>query len=798
MGVKKLSCFLAIILLTVISSFLVDVTDIQADPPALSPFNSNDVPSGVAGDKVIDPYDEKTTTIFRPLTYDNGSGLGNSNKFLNGTNNPIAGINNGFSTNPINHGGGYLSLWTKSNHAGVMWSNDAYKMDLDKDQYFSFWFWGSDQDMTTKYSNGGIAFAIQNDPRQQNAYSYDNVNGTATTDAALKLSPAESLGLFAADQNVPHLGSAVKNSWALSIDSYDNKSGNINDSFDKGVYQGVPITGQVYLSTSYPGEADSYLPFTTANGTTAYTIPRTAVDTSNMSLANGVGMWHHLRLLYQAPKDGGNQATMTYWFNDIYTNGSSNTNSGPDSVDTQANPRKIQRTTTIDLSKLHVTQDSDGKRLVRWGLTYRDDAATTSGGSFVIENASPVMNVSVEPEVIDVTQDNRVLTDDNEYVNSGDQLIFRNVLNYNRGVTNWTNIKSVIGVPTGTILNKSNYGNVTYGTGSNTSSVAIQNATVSGAYMSYALTKGLAASETTTTSPHAVMDVNMSAQAADNTDVKVPGITSYFNGDYYVGTTTSKSFIIRGKQTKDLQLSINESSPIKAFNGGNVNISGSLKYGDDSAFVSPGASIYLNVNGSDKSALTVPVASTGDKSIDISDAVSQELTKELKNNELNVGDNQVTIYARDSLGNVSNKVSLTINVSDQSVVLDLDSNGYSFKDIQALYSGLVERKGDWKVNVDAVNSAWNLSASASSLEYTDALDQVHAFDGGLVYKKGNEIQAMDVNVPISSSADNTGTSTTIIGQNWLSDEGILLQSDGKNNTKGKYTGTIFWDLVQGP
>ena len=75
---------------------------------------------------------------------------------------------------------------------------------------------------------------------------------------------------------------------------------------------------------------------------------------------------------------------------------------------------------------------------------------------------------------------------------------------------------------------------------------------------------------------------------------------------------------------------------------------------------------------------------------------------------------------------------------------------------------------------------------------------MHAFDGGLVYKKGNKIQAMDVNVPISSSADNTGTSTTIIGQNWLSDEGILLQSDGKTNTKGKYTGTIFWDLVQGP
>ncbi|ATO45470.1 hypothetical protein C5L30_001952 [Companilactobacillus farciminis] len=777
--------------------FFLKTDDASASPTTLHPFDSNLVPSGIAGDKLLDPYDLKTTTVFRPLTYDDGNNKGNNNLFINKDKNSISPINNGFSSSPINHGGSYISLWGKSAKAGVLWSNDAYKMDLDKDQYFSFWIWGGDTDTTSNYSTGGLTFSIQNDPRQQNAYSYDNVSGTLNSNDSIKLAPDETFGMYAADDNAPHLGNVVQNSWSLNLDNRINSSGQINDSFDKGVYQGVPTTGQIYISTSYPGDSSSYLPTTTSIGTTAYTLARNQVDISNISYANGVGMWHHLRLLYQAPKDDGDKGTMTYWFNDIYEDGSSNTNSGTDSVDTQANPRRIERTVSIDLNKLDLTKNADGKRLARWGITYRVDSSKGSS-DMVIENASPVMNVSVDPEVIDVTQDNRVLTEDNDYVNSGDKLIFRNTLSYNRGVTDWTNISAVVGVPTGTNLNTTDYGSVTYGKTSPTT-VAINKPTVSDNYLQYKLTKGIAASDTATTASKAVVDVNMTAQAADNTEIKVPGISSYFNGDYYIGRTTSKSFIIRGKQVKDLQLSSTTSDPIKAFPSGNVEINGSLKYKDKSTFVNPGAEVYLSINNQTAKQINVPIKNIGDTELDISDAISKELTSELQNDQLNTGNNTLTIYARDSLGNKSNTLTFTIDVVNKSAVLQLNTEGYSFKNINAFYKGLVGRKGDWKVNVNSVNTNWNLTASASLLTQENSFDKtIDTFNGNIVYKSNQNIEAMGEPIEIARSDGDSETGTTIIGQNWLPSEGILLQSNGKTKQGGKYKGTINWDLVQGP
>lgn len=153
---------------------------VQAVPTPLHAFDTESQPNGIPGDKLIDNQDVKTTTVFRPLTGTvvgpNGV-AGQGNYFPNGVQNSVTPINNALSGNPINYGGGYVSLWSSSATAGVLWSNDAYKMDLDKDQYFSFWLWGSDSDILTQRTTGGMAFAIQNDSRQQNAFSYDNNQG---------------------------------------------------------------------------------------------------------------------------------------------------------------------------------------------------------------------------------------------------------------------------------------------------------------------------------------------------------------------------------------------------------------------------------------------------------------------------------------------------------------------------------------------------------------------------------------------------------------------------------------------
>lgn len=788
---KRIFCVLVLsFIFSCVLLFVPRTTVVSAATP-LHEYSNDTIPSGIAKNNLIDSSDVKRNTIFRPLTYpvliNNGTYM-NANTFPNGISNSLATpTNNVLSGNPTNTNTGTFGLWSKNVHQGVIWSNDAYKMDLDKDQYFSFWFWGSDTDPLINATKGGLAFVIQNDPRQQNAFSYDNVNGTITNTKNIKFAPDETLGAFAADQNSPHLGNAIQNSWALSLDMHQNVSGKINDAFDDGVYTGVPSTGSVYISSGYPGEASTYNTGIIGGG---YNMPRANYDVGNMSYANGVGMWHHLRILYTAPKAGGNDAEMTYWFNDINEDGSKNTNSGAAAIDTQANPKLLERTYPVDLAKLHVSRNSDGKRLVRWGLVGRDDSGIAKI-TVALETASPVLNVDITPQVVDVTQDNRVLTPDNEYVNSNDKLIFRYTLNYNSGVSSWSSVKSFITIPKGTILNTADYGSITFG---NTTQ-SILNPSYTDGYFQYSWPDSL-----NSTNKRAVMDVNTTAQAADNTEVKVDGVENYFNGDYYIGHSKTQDFIIRGKQTKNMLLSSTSQSSIQVATGGKIELNGTLKYDNDSAFVNPGAEVYLTVNGDAKGAINVPISSSGDnKSLDISEAISKELTQEFDDDKFNDGDNTVTIYSRDSLGNKSNTLTFTIKVLGKTANLVLDPNGYSFDDMQAIQRGLIHRKGTWKVNVYSVNSGWSLNASATSMTYTSDFDKsTHTFDGEMVYVKDKVPLPMINQVPIDSSTDDTGTTTTVIGSNWSNDDGILLKSNGGTDVSGKYKGVINWDLVQAP
>lgn len=769
---------------------MLKVTIVNANPTPLHGYSYNTIPSGIAKDNLIDNLDIKTNTIFRPLTYMTyiNDGYQNTNNFINGVSNAsVTPVSNVLSGSPVNTNTGTFGLWSKNTHQAVVWSNDAYKMDLDKDQYFSFWFWGNDTDALVNATKGGMAFVIQNDPRQQNAFSYSNSNGTITDNSKMQFAPDETLGVFAADQNSPHLSNAIQNSWALSLDMHQNISGKINDAFDEGVYQGVPSTGNVYISSGYPGEESTYLSGIIGGG---YRMPRTSVDVGNMSYANDVGMWHHLRILYTAPKDGGDNAEMTYWFNDIFEDGSKNTNTGSSAIDTQANPKVLERTYPVDLTKLHVNRDSEGKRLVRWGLVARDDSNSTKM-TVALENASPVLNVDIKPQIIDVTQDNRVLTPENLYVNSNDVLIIRYTLTYNSGVSPWSSVKSYIKIPDGIHLNDSNYGSITFGDTTQT----ITNPTYGQDYLQYKWPQSL-----DSVNKNAVMDINANAQAADNTEVKVEGIENFFNGDYYIGHSKTQDFIIRGKQTKELQLSSTYKEPIQVATGGKIELNGTLKYDNDTAFINPGAEVYLTVNGQAKEALNVPINASGDnKTLDISDTISKELNQEFTDGKLNDGDNTVTVYSRDSLGNKSNTLTFIIKFLNKTANLVLDSNDYEFNDMQAMQTGLIQRKGTWKVNVYSVNSGWSLSASAGPLTLTSNFDNsIYRFDGEMVYKDGQTVSSMTDQVPIASSNDDTSTATTVIGSNWSSDDGILLKSNGDTDMAGQYNGVINWDLVQAP
>lgn len=789
-SLKRFEYLLLAIIFTVLISLIPQ--NVKAETTTLHAFDGTTVPSGLVKSQLLDASNvNDMKPVFAPLHHDYfGSSLNNVNQLPDGTPNGLIFIGNMFTSNPANVDGAYASLWTKNGPQGVLFNNKNYKMDVDNDQHFSFWFFDGSPSYVTNPVKGGFAFVMQNDSRGDQAISLNDDSATS-----MKLAPSETLGVFGSDDRSPHLSGAIKNSWALEFDMDQNKSGTINDSFDMGVYQGTPSTGKVYISASYPGESSSYLPGVAANGSTYYTIPRSNVEESNLSYENHVGMWHHLDISYEHPSSGSNIAHVTYKFNDINEDGTKNTNSGPNAVDTQANPKFIEHTESLDLSKLGITSSL---RTVNWGLISRNDGYNPSVntqddvGYVVIESASPALNIDITPQIIDVTQDNRVLTPTDNYVNDGDQLIIRNNMKYIEGQWDWSTIKTYTKIPTGMTLNTPDSGSVKY---SDNTSENIQSPTVTSNNMVYTLSKAITSSNRT-----ASMDVKMQANNTTTKDLKINGIESNFNGNYYNGHTNTQAFIIRPKKVRNLVLSSTSSANITAFSGSNISVDGLLKYADSSAFEGPGAELYMKVNDSNVDPVHVDVKKDGDNSIDISDEISAELTKELNSGVLNTNDtgNTFELYARDSFGNKSNVLKFNIKISDKSVTLGLSNDNYEFNDIQSFYKGLIHRKGTWIVDVNAVDSAWTLSATASSLVTKDAAGQTSTFDGEMIYKSGTSIKELNSPVEIDSAEKETGSTLTRIGEEWPLDAGILLDSNGGAQVSGKYMGTISWDLVQGP
>ena len=768
-----------------------DVPVKAADDPNKD-FSYSNAPSGLSPSQAVGTNGVLIgpSTHYQYVTTDGSSNVSGSS---------IAG--NMFSSLDENSTAGMIGLWETGKPEGSYWSNPKYRIDVTKPQTIQFWVATSGG--TGVYLDGGISFVIQNDSRGVQAIASDNkgITGSKTT----YTSPNETMGVWAPDANLSHVGGdpttggPIQNSWALSFDYYPDSLGVQNRSFNDGVFTTNSNKGKTFIYSGYPDEANSYKNIGSntfemvadANGQTSGDVRDFGNDSENN------GHWHHVTIKYNPPADGSKIAHVTYLINDILQNGTDNTinvNNGiPDSY---INPKFLTKTVPLDLNKLHLTQN-----MVNWGFVgrsaYAKTAATNYKSSLILQATSTAVYAKAKAKIIDVTQNNRVLSDKNDYVNSGDALIYRYNLDYDSGNVDWTNVNSFVHIPSVLGLDSTRIGSISYSDGSPSDSLL--NSTVKTDSDDISKIIQFKLKQNITKTNNAQEDIYVTAPTVTSAgDTLIDSKKSTFNNSMLTTTTVSPSFYVRSIQKKSLNLTTTDPvdpAKIAVTKGGRVTLNANASYGDKTAFTSPGLIMNLTVNGTAKDAIEVPVKTTGDKSIDISDAISKELTTEMNDGTLKSGSNSVSVYVADSYGNKSTTLKFNLNVIDQSATLNLSSDEYSFNDIQSYYRGLVSRKGAWKVDVIAVNSPWKLMASATKL--VDVNDSNNFFGGYLVYKNAdNQPADMSSDQLIAESLDKQTATTNVA--NWSSNEGILLDSVNYNEGGTKYSGKINWILSDTP
>ncbi|WP_125762147.1 hypothetical protein [Companilactobacillus hulinensis] len=640
-----------------------------------------------------------------------------------------------------------LTFGGSNNKQGVLWSNDANMLDLTKSQTFSFWINSSYTTM-----EGGIAFVLQNDPNEIQALS------TVTNNSALSLAPQETLGVWASDTgNLLHTSGAIQNSWALEIDNDVNNLGSINNSFDMGL-----TPGKAHIITGYPGKESSYTKL--SNG--AYQLNQSNPDYHLLGGEGSGYYWHHLVVMYN-PNSDGKTAEITYKFNDILENGKKNNNTGTETI---TNPIESSRHETINLKNTFNLADSQKK--IRWGLVGYGNATMTS---VTLENISTLLDADITSQVLDNTQ-NKTLNDENNYVNAGDSVTLRYNLKYTDGQSDWDRIFANINIPQGLTVTG---GTITYANGVKE---LLSSSEVSDGKFGHLMSSALNKSNDT-----AVVDINTVAPTLVTKDTDVKGETATFEGNSYVGSTTTQDFVIRNNVTKKLNISSTSPSYISIEKSKEATINGSLEYGDGSDFDDYGADLYVSVNGENQE--PVQITTNNDKAkIDFGQVLS--------GSNLNTGDNVVKMYAKDSYGNTSETLTFTINVTDKYANVEA-SPKFEFNDMNSTYVGTVKRKGDWNVVVTTANSPWELTASATKLTGNNGDN----FSGSIVYKDGDSVQTMqDQTVKIGGSTEPQTGTIDIEKDFWKnnSDEGILLQSTDGTKISDNYTGVITWNLTDAP
>jgi len=154
----------------------------------------------------------------------------------------------------------------------------------------------------------------------------------------------------------------------------------------------------------------------------------------------------------------------------------------------------------------------------------------------------------------------------------------------------------------------------------------------------------------------------------------------------------------------------------------------------------------------------------------------------------------------DVYGRRSNQIQYTVTVVKKEMKLTV--HDYKFQSINYGQSqstqGLIQRQGNWDIDVMSYRSKWNLYAEQTA-NFTQKMSDgsIDKMNANMIFidKKNNSSALSSGATYISSGSASGITENNVdVSDNWSSDDGILLAINGYN-TSGTYQGEITWSLV---
>ncbi|WP_025025187.1 hypothetical protein [Companilactobacillus nodensis] len=233
---------------------------------------------------------------------------------------------------------------------------------------------------------------------------------------------------------------------------------------------------------------------------------------------------------------------------------------------------------------------------------------------------------------------------------------------------------------------------------------------------------------------------------------------------------------------------------------GTVNIPAHVTYDGSLSFDSSNLTWHMKVMNEDgteviKDNISAPIQDT------FAGVTAQDFVQVFNLDTLGItkpGKYQIQAYVKNQHDRASNTVDYSLEVIAKSANLISDKN-YSFKPINTSgESRIVDRAGDWTLEVNSIESDWTLTAKATDLTGKDADgNSIGDLNGNMVFVDSDKImQNMNSYVLIDEQKEAI-THNRDIGGNWKSNEGILLNVL-PNPVGGVYTGMIDWTLNNTP
>ncbi len=628
--------------------------------------------------------------------------------------------------------------------------------DVTKKQIVSAWVYVGNSSEDTA---DGWTFVLQND---------DNGTDAIARDYNKSPNPGESLGVWGeygkfgfptSPYNPERLG--IQNSFVIEFDSVMNDSYAtkiVDNSLDAGTVASLNDVKKSHIAGGLPGSASSYvLRQQTVSGDHIWSPDQTHYETYlqhqtpiqkgyvaagyDQEVESAPNAWRHAVFTYTPPAESGKDASLTYLFNDKYSDGTQKSFSLQDSRTYSFNPE--------------TTFGKDVKR-VRWGFT----ASNGSTGSkpqtlaVVMESMPSIADVTANVVLTDKTQNREIpdMAKDSSAdgkVNNGDNLGLEYSLKYNSGFAETGDIATQVGLPQNVDYKADSDGNI----GTITYSVKGQDD----------VTEPIKASQLVDGTNHdnqkikvidltlkslsndsvvsAKININGVAAAPETSDSKTIAVkrehTSYQSDNYNFDVMTPEFRI--NNDTLQIKTSSSNKQTID-YKGGVVDIDGIAEYLRGTKFSGDSVSVHVQIDDNPKDYISTVGITSGGSTTNFSDT---DITGVL----LKPGEHTLKVYVvDDSTHHISNIIEYKVTVNDyKKLLLTADANNLkqsvSLTAIGKQYSGELEYNNEEKIYGHTITLHWNIDGEESTEELNGS-DPVDS----LKFNKPIEPKALGVGV----------------------------------------------------